>query len=238
MNIDRDLQSIQEVRDLVAKAKEAEKTLCTFPQEKLDAICASIASACMEHAEELAKMAVQETGFGKWEDKVLKNKLGSAITWESVKNMKTVGVLRENEETKVTEIGVPMGVVAALIPSTNPTSTVMYKSIISIKAGNAIVISPHPGAKNCITATYKIVKEAAERAGAPEGTVNCVSLTTVQATDALLNHPCHRRRSDGPCGVFFRESGARRWSWKWSVLYRKECGHPDGGKTDHGFEDL
>ena len=145
MNIDRDLQSIQEVRDLVAKAKEAEKTLCTFPQEKLDAICASIASACMEHAEELAKMAVQETGFGKWEDKVLKNKLGSAITWESVKNMKTVGVLRENEETKVTEIGVPMGVVAALIPSTNPTSTVMYKSIISIKAGNAIVISPHPG---------------------------------------------------------------------------------------------
>lgn len=115
MNIDRDLQSIQEVRDLVAKAKEAEKTLCTFPQEKLDAICASIASACMEHAEELAKMAVQETGFGKWEDKVLKNKLGSAITWESVKNMKTVGVLRENEETKVTEIGVPMGVVAALI---------------------------------------------------------------------------------------------------------------------------
>ena len=188
MNIDRDLQSIQEVRDLVAKAKEAEKTLCTFPQEKLDAICASIASACMEHAEELAKMAVQETGFGKWEDKVLKNKLGSAITWESVKNMKTVGVLRENEETKVTEIGVPMGVVAALIPSTNPTSTVMYKSIISIKAGNAIVISPHPGAKNCITATYKIVKEA-ERAGAPEGTVNCVSLTTVQATDALLKHP-------------------------------------------------
>ena len=105
MNIDRDLQSIQEVRDLVAKAKEAEKTLCTFPQEKVDAICASIASACMEHAEELAKMAVQETGFGKWEDKVLKNKLGSAITWESVKNMKTVGVLRENEETKVTEIG-------------------------------------------------------------------------------------------------------------------------------------
>ena len=96
---------------------------------------------------------------------------------------------RENEETKVTEIGVPMGVVAALIPSTNPTSTVMYKSIISIKAGNAIVISPHPGAKNCITATYKIVKEAAERAGAPEGTVNCVSLTTVQATDALLKHP-------------------------------------------------
>lgn len=189
MNFDRDLQSIQEVRDLVAKALEAEKILSTFSQQKLDEICCAIASACMEHAEELAKMAVKETGFGKWEDKVLKNKLGSAITWESVKNMKTVGILREDSERKVTEIGVPMGIVAALIPSTNPTSTVMYKSIISIKAGNAIIISPHPGAKNCITETYRIVKEAAERAGAPEGTVNCIGLTTSQAVDTLLKHP-------------------------------------------------
>lgn len=189
LTLDRDLQSIQEVRNLVARAKEAEKTLSTFPQEKLDAICAAIAAACMEHAEELAKMAVQETGFGKWEDKILKNTLGSRITWESVKDMKTVGVLREDKDKGVCEIGVPMGVVAALIPSTNPTSTAMYKSIISIKAGNAIVISPHPGAKNCITETYKIIKEAAERAGAPEGTVCCVSLTTMEATDTLLKHP-------------------------------------------------
>lgn len=189
MILDRDLQSIQEVRNLVAKAKEAEKTLCHFSQEKLDTICKAIADACMEHGEELAKMAVQETGFGKWEDKVLKNKLGSQITWEYVKDMKTVGFLRTDEARRVCEIGVPMGVVAALIPSTNPTSTTMYKSIISIKAGNTIVISPHPGAKNCITETYKIIKEAAERAGAPKGTVNCVSLTTMQATDTLLKHP-------------------------------------------------
>lgn len=147
MNIDRDLQSIQEVRDLVAKAKEAEKTLCTFPQEKLDAICASIASACMEHAEELAKMAVQETGFGKWEDKVLKNKLGSAITWESVKNMKTVGVLRENEETKVTEIGRSDGRCSGTDPVHKPDFHRHVQEHISIKAGNAIVISPHPGSK-------------------------------------------------------------------------------------------
>lgn len=173
----------------MARAKEAGKLLSAFPQEKLDAICGAIASTCMEHAEELAKMAVQETGFGRWEDKVLKNRLGSQITWESVKAMKTVGLLREDKEKKICEIGVPMGVVAALIPSTNPTSTVMYKSIISIKAGNTIVISPHPGAKNCIFETYRIIREAAERAGAPEGTVNCISLTTVQATDALLKHP-------------------------------------------------
>ncbi len=189
MTLDRDLQSIQEVRNLVACAKEAEKKLAAFPQEKLDHICAAIVEACMEHAEELAKMAVEETGFGRWEDKVLKNILGSRITWESVKDLKTVGILRSVPEKGITEIGVPMGVVAALIPSTNPTSTVMYKTIISIKAGNAIVISPHPGAKNCIMATYRYVKEAAERAGAPEGTVNCVSLTTAAATDALLKHP-------------------------------------------------
>lgn len=188
VTLDRDLQSIQEVRDLVASAKAAAKKLAELPQEKLDRICESIADACMAHAEELAKMAVEETGFGRWEDKVLKNTLGSRITWESVKRMKTVGVLREDREKGLIEIGVPMGVVAALIPSTNPTSTVMYKSIISIKAGNAIVISPHPGAKNCILAAYRVVKEAAERAGAPEGTVNCVSLTTVEATNTLLKH--------------------------------------------------
>lgn len=189
MILDSDLQSIQEVRNLVARAKEAEKILSTFSQEKLDTICKAIADACMEHAKELAEMAVQETGFGCARDKVLKNKLGSQITWESVKDMKVVGFLSEDKGKGVTEVGVPMGVVAALIPSTNPTSTVMYKSIISIKAGNTIVISPHPGAKKCIMETYKIIKEAAEKAGAPEGTVNCVSLTTVQATDALLKHP-------------------------------------------------
>ncbi len=189
MVLDRDLQSIQEVRDLVRKAKEAEKILSTYSQEQLDRICAAIADACEEHAVELAKMAAKETGFGRWEDKVLKNKLGSRITWDYVKDMKTVGFLREDRTKKICEIGVPMGVVAALIPSTNPTSTVMYKSIISIKAGNTIVISPHPGAKNAITETARIINEAALRAGAPEGTVNCISLTTVQATDTLLKHP-------------------------------------------------
>ena len=94
-------------------------------------------------------MAVEETGFGIWQDKVLKNLLGSAITWDSVKDMKTVGIIKDDRQNGLMEVGVPMGVVAALIPSTNPTSTTMYKSIISIKAGNAIVISPHPNAKNC-----------------------------------------------------------------------------------------
>ena len=187
LTLDRDLQSIQEVRNLVAAAKEAAEQLANFPQEKLDRICEAVA-ACMDHAEELAKLAVRETGFGRWEDKKLKNELGSRITWESIRDMRTVGVLRSDPERGLTEIGVPMGVVAALIPSTNPTSTVMYKSLISIKAGNAIVISPHPGAKNCITATYQIIREAAEGAGAPANTIGCVALTTAEATNALLRH--------------------------------------------------
>lgn len=186
--LDKDLQSIQEVRTLVAKAKEASEILCTYSQEKLDKICEAITRACMAHARELAEMAVRETGFGRAEDKVLKNVLGSQMTWDYIRDMKTVGFLSKDETQKVWEVGVPMGVVAALIPSTNPTSTVMYKTLISLKAGNSIVISPHPGAKQCITETYKIIKEAAEQAGAPEGSICCISLTTVQATDALLKH--------------------------------------------------
>lgn len=184
--MDRDLQSIQEVRDLIARAKAAQRQLAEMPQGKLDAICKAIAEACAAKAEPLARMAVEETGYGVWQDKVLKNLLGSAITWESIREMTVVGVLREEPARGIMEVGVPMGVVAALIPSTNPTSTAMYKTLISLKAGNAIVISPHPGAKNCIIETVKVITEAAKRAGAPEGCVGCITITTMEATNALL----------------------------------------------------
>lgn len=188
MDFDKDLQSIQEVRWLVAKAVVAQKELARMSQEQVDRIVKAIAEACAAQAERLAKMAVEETGFGIWQDKVLKNLLGSSITWNSVKNMKTVGIIREDKQNRIMEVGVPMGVVAALIPSTNPTSTTMYKSIISIKAGNAIVISPHPNAKNCIIETAKIICDAARKAGAPEGIVQCITLPTMEATDALLKN--------------------------------------------------
>ncbi|MBR2590759.1 MAG: acetaldehyde dehydrogenase (acetylating) [Clostridia bacterium] len=186
MALDRDLQSIQEVRDLIAKAKEAQKVLATYSQDKVDKIICEIATACAGEAERLAKMAVEETGFGVWQDKVLKNLLGSTITYEYCKDMKTVGIINECEECGLIEVGVPMGIVAALIPSTNPTSTAMYKSIISIKAGNAIVISPHPNAKGCILETVKIIRDAITRAGAPADIVQSISLTTIDATNALL----------------------------------------------------
>ena len=189
MEFDKDLRSIQEVRDLVQKATAAQEAFAAFSQDQVDKVVCAIAQACIPEAERLAKLAVEETGFGVWQDKVLKNLLGSAITYDSIKDLKTVGLLREDPEKKLWEIGVPMGVVAALIPSTNPTSTAMYKTLISLKAGNAIILSPHPNAKNCILETFKIMKRAAESAGAPAGLVQCISIPSPQGTDALLKHP-------------------------------------------------
>lgn len=189
MEFDRDLYSIQEVRNCVAKAKEAQKVYSTFTQEAVNRIIKQIAEACATNAERLAKMAVEETGFGVWQDKVLKNLLGSSITYDFIKDMKTVGVLSEDPQKGLMEVGVPVGVVAALIPSTNPTSTVMYKVLISLKAGNGIVISPHPGAKNCIAETYKVILQAAKAAGTPDGLIQCIMTPTKEATDTLLKHP-------------------------------------------------
>ena len=188
MQFDKDLQSIQEVRDLVSRALTAQEEYAGFSQEQVDRIIKAIAEACAANAERLAKMAVEETGFGIWQDKVLKNLLGSTLTYESIKDLKTVGILREDREKKLMEIAVPVGVVAALIPSTNPTSTVMYKTLISLKAGNAIIISPHPGAKNCILETWKIINQAAMGAGAPAGLVQCVTVPSAEGTSALMKH--------------------------------------------------
>jgi len=189
LSLDKDLESIQQARDLIQKAKKAEEILSTYTQEQLDRIAAEIAKDCAANAERLAKMASEETGFGKWQDKTIKNLLGSAMTWDYCKNIKTAGILREDKEKKILEVGVPMGIVVALVPSTNPTSTVMYKSIISVKSGNTIIFSPHPGAKNCILETIRIIKAAAERAGAPDGTINTLDILTPQATDTLLKSP-------------------------------------------------
>ncbi len=186
--MDKDLVSIQEVRDLVAAAKGASAALAAMEQRDLDRICAAVAAACAKESQRLAKLAVEETGFGVWQDKVLKNRLGSTMTWDSVKDMTCVGPLSEDKQRGLTEVGVPVGIVAALIPSTNPTSTTMYKSIIALKSGNAIIISPHPGAKGCIQETARIVREAAVAAGAPEGAVGCIQTITAEATSALMRH--------------------------------------------------
>ena len=139
MELDKDLQARQEARVLAQKARDAQAVLATFSQEKLDAIVETVADAFYKGALELAELAVRETGFGNVEDKIVKNQFASQTVCKAVRGMKTVGVLNERPEEKLWEVGVPVGVIAAIVPSTNPTSTVCYKAIIALKAGCSIV---------------------------------------------------------------------------------------------------
>lgn len=186
--LDKDLQSVQEVRNLIAKAKRAQDKFKNFSQEQIDKIIRNMVEAVEAEASRLAKMAYEETGFGKWEDKVLKNKFASRTVYNHIKDMKTVGILNEDKEKRILEVAVPVGVIAGLIPSTNPTSTTIYKSIISLKAGNAIVFSPHPSAKECIIETAKILSKAAVDAGAPDGIIGCITVLTMEGTNELMKH--------------------------------------------------
>src|SRR5262249_14344716 len=139
-----DLLSIQQVRDLLKKAKAAQETLGSLSQEQVDRIVEAMCQAGFRASEPLARLAVEESGFGVVEFKIKKNQFSTQGLWESLKGMRTVGILRRDDEQRVYEIAEPMGVTAGIVPITNPTSTAMFKCIISIKARNAIVVSPHP----------------------------------------------------------------------------------------------
>lgn len=188
MDFDKDILSMQETRNLILNARKAQEIFKTFSQEKVDMIVEAVSSAAEKEAERLAKMAWEETGFGKWQDKIIKNRFASKVVYENIKNLKTVGIINEDKVKKYFEVAVPVGVVAALIPSTNPTSTVIYKTLISLKSGNGIVISPHPNAKKCIIETAEILKKAAVKAGAPEGLIGCITTPTLEATNELMKH--------------------------------------------------
>ncbi len=189
MNIDKDLLSTQEVRVLCQKAKEAQLEYKHFNQSQVDKIVKAMVDAGSNEAERLAKMAVEETGFGKIEDKITKNLFATKEVWESIKNLKTVGVIDVQQNGKIVKIAEPMGVVAALIPSTNPTSTLMFKVISSLKSRNGVVASPHPKAVNCTLEAIKVLREAAIKAGAPEGLIQCMTIPTLEGTDSLMKDP-------------------------------------------------
>ena len=186
---DKDLLSVQEVRDLVEKAKKAQQEFAQKSQEEVDAIVKSVAEAGVRNAKRLAKMAHEETGFGIEADKVIKNVFGRRGVYEAIKDMKTIGVLEVDEEKKTKKIAIPVGIVAGLIPSTNPTSTAFYKSEIALKGGNAIIFSPHPNAKNCIVEAVKVIRTAIAEAGGNEDLVSVITIPTIQATDMLMKHP-------------------------------------------------
>ncbi len=189
MEFDNDLLARQEARAAARMAKEAQHILADKSQEQLDAIVEAVAKAFSQNAAMLADMAVRETGFGNMEDKTTKNRFASETVAEAVRGMKTVGFLREVPGKKLWEIGVPVGVIAAIVPSTNPTSTVCYKAIISLKAGNPIIFSPHPKAIVCTRKAAQIVAEAAETAGAPKGSVACLSIPSMDGCRELMAAP-------------------------------------------------
>ena len=184
--MDKDLQARQEARELAKRAFDAQKQLAKMSQQQLDQIVEAVSCAFYNAAAELAELAVQETGFGNVSDKITKNQFASKTLFEAVKNMKTVGVLREDQKEKLWEVGVPMGVIAAIVPSTNPTSTVCYKAMIALKSGNAIVFSPHPKALCCTLRAAQVVTEAAEAAGAPAGAVSCLTVPSLDGCRELM----------------------------------------------------
>ena len=187
MDFDKDLTARQEARALAKAAEAAQHILADLPQEKLDAIVEAVAQAFAQQADLLAEMAVSETGFGNVPDKTTKNRFASQTVAKAVLGMKTVGLLRRLPEEKVWEIGVPVGVIAAIVPSTNPTSTVCYKALIALKSGNPIVFSPHPKAIGCTRKAAQIVAEAAEAAGAPKGSVSCLSIPSLDGCKELMS---------------------------------------------------
>ncbi len=199
--MDKDLRSIQEVRDLLKQAKEAQKALAAMDQAQLDRITEAVSRAGAQHARRLAEMAVEETGFGVVEHKEIKNRFSAVTVYEAIKDLKTIGILARDDEKKTIDMGVPVGIVAGLVPSTNPTSTIFYKSLICLKAGNPIIFSPHPNAVRCISAAVEVVARAAESAGAPKGAVSCIMNPTLDATNTLMKH-------DDTCMILATGGGA------------------------------
>ncbi len=185
-NFDYDLRSMQQARDLLKKGHEAYKKYATYTEEQVDKIIRSMVEAAMENAVILGKMASEETGFGIALDKAYKNYAASALLYDDIKDMKTVGIIRKDDDKKIIEVADPVGLVMGIVPSTNPTSTIIFKSIIALKSRNAIIFSPHPSALNCSLKAANIMEAAAVKAGAPEGIVSCVSMPTLETTNAMM----------------------------------------------------
>ena len=183
---DKDLASMGEARALARRARAAQAILGELSQAQIDAIVDAMAAAVRPHAEALARLAVEETGFGVVADKVQKNLFAADRVHAFIKPMTTVGVVRRDEVKKVVEIAEPFGVVAAIVPSTNPTSTAIYKLLICLKARCAVIVSPHPSAARCITRTVEIMHEAARGAGLPDGAIGCMGTVTLEGTQELM----------------------------------------------------
>ena len=186
MSADKDLISVQQARDLVEAAFKAQAEIVKFDQAKIDRICEAMSKAALRDATRLGAMAVEETGFGVPDDKREKNRFAAEDVWNYFRGLRTVGVVSESKD--VVEIASPRGVVAGIIPSTNPTSTAIFKVLIAIKSRNAIVLSPHPSAARCINETVRVMREAGIKEGLPADAVACMTTATIEGTEALMKH--------------------------------------------------
>src|SRR5438105_96317 len=186
--MDKDLESIQESRQLVQVAHDAWLKFEDFTEDQVERILLEISKAGIANAELLARIAVEETDYGTVEHKTLKNLFCADDVYRAIRPMKTVGIVNEDKQKKIFEVASPIGVIAAIIPSTNPTSTAIYKALIALKGRNAVVFSPHPSAVRCIGETSRIIADAAERAGAPKGVICCMTLPTMEGTQELMKH--------------------------------------------------
>ncbi|MGH7783799.1 MAG: aldehyde dehydrogenase family protein, partial [Candidatus Binatia bacterium] len=181
---DTDLIAQQGARDAVESAMRAFRVVAAFPQEKIDRICEAMSKAALEGSASLGLLAHEETGFGKAEDKREKNRFAAEDVWNFFRGLKTVGVIAD--KGSIVEIASPRGVVAAIIPSTNPTSTAIFKIIIAIKSRNTIVLSPHPSASRCIAETARVMHEAGVAAGLPSEAIHCLTHSTIEGTETLM----------------------------------------------------
>ncbi|MBK8178269.1 MAG: aldehyde dehydrogenase family protein [Planctomycetes bacterium] len=187
-HFDPDLRALQEVRDFVERARRAHEVVHAWSQAQIDRLCAAMAAAGEAAAYDLARLAVDETGIGRVHYKVLKNLLGSKGIWESIKNERSTGILSRDERTGIVEIATPVGVIAGIIPTTNPTSTALGKALIAVKGRNAIVISPHPRSRRCIGEAVEVLRRAIERVGGPPDLVLSLTNPTIESTSALMKH--------------------------------------------------
>src|SRR5215210_1152963 len=183
---DKDLVSVQQARDLVEAAHRAQAQLARFDQAKIDRVCEAMARAALRESARLGALATEETGYGIPDDKREKNRFASEDVWNYFKGLRTVGVINESKD--VLEIASPRGVVAGIIPSTNPTSTAIFKILIAVKSRNAIVLSPHPSAARCINETARVMREAGVKEGLPAEAVGCMTSTSLEGTEALMKH--------------------------------------------------
>lgn len=186
MSVDKDLVSVQQARDLVEAAHRAQGEVAQFDQEKIDRICEAMAKATLREAARLGAMAVEETGYGVPADKQEKNRFAAEDVWNYFRGLRTKGVVSESKD--VVEIASPRGVVAGIIPSTNPTSTAIFKILISIKSRNAVVLSPHPSAAKCINETARVMREAGVKEGLPADAIGCMTSATIEGTETLMKH--------------------------------------------------